>query len=766
MRRLLIGIVPVLALLAVTATGQMIINGEADDLLYGDPPTQLALQNTQTGFGDNSMPDFDLANGSEMDAAYAVVYDGYLYLVLAGNFENNGNKVEIFFDTATGGYNQLDDPNNLPDQGGLHRMAFNPLDPNAGPGLKFETDFEADYYVSVNAFGDPVELHVDYAELGPTGLGYYCGQGTHRCDPNTGPLSGADPNAPVVFVSLDNSNIYGVTGGFGSEIPDDIYTGIEIAIPLSAIGSPAGEFDVVAFINGSNHAFLSNQVFEGDEGWYGDNFGEPRLVDFSTIINDQFITIPTAPTPKGACCNGPVCSITTQAGCSGGTYQGDNTRCYGDYPCDASDVGACCDPNGACTIETLADCTALGGSWDTNANCDYCPCAQLGACCDGESCSLMFEADCLLSDPNAVYLGDFTDCGADPNENPCLDGACCYDSGDPNEPRYCTEVRVDECSALTNGTWKGPNVTCASNPCGCTIQTPYVAGSMQGWNNNSHPMISIGSNIWELTFTGLTPNNREEFKITDGTWDNTLPSSNSWLYTDSNGEITITYDCNFYSDGWAPDRDRLGLSYDPGIWTAVGDWQGWNNADPNTVMVSQGGGIYMYEGTGTAAGTHYWKAVYTGTWDSISWNARSINTENMEFTLSSTSDIYRLYVDGLIGVVKVEVVSGDPCAGQVRGDVNCDGSINSLDIDPFVAVLTGGAAVLPCTWECVADTNCDSSVNSLDIDPFVAILTGNGACCKGGGVCELYANQAACEGDSGTWLGAGTNCFCDGDQCP
>ena len=782
MRRLLIGIVPVLVLLAVTATGQMVINGEADDLLYGDPPTQLALQNTQTGFGDNDMPNFDFANGSELDAAYGVVYNGYLYLVLAGNLETSGNDLEIFFDTVSGGYNQLDDPNNLPNRGGLHRMAFDPLDPNAGPGLKFETDFGADYYVTLNATGFPLDIFVDYAELGPTGLDYYCGHGWHRCDPNAGTLAGADPNAPVIVCSLDNSNILGVIGGFGNQIPGNVYTGIEIGIPLSALGNPTGDIKVCTFINGLYHDFLSNQVFLGDAGWYGDNFGEPRLIDFSTILSTQYFTISsTAPTPKGACCDGASCSETTAANCTGDkVYQGDNTRCYGNYPCDASDVGACCDPNGACTIETLADCTTLGGTWDTNENCDYCPCVQLGACCDGESCSLMFEADCLLSDPNAVFLGEFTNCGADPNENPCLDGACCYDSGDPNEPRYCTEVRRDECYALTNGTWKGPNVTCAENPCTSTITTPHVAGSMQGWDPGSHPMTDLGGNIWELTFNGLTPGGLELFKITDGTWDNSLPGDNSWLYADPNGDITITYDGNLYSDGWAPDRDRLGLDSDPGTWNAAGDFMDgipgeivppdWQNNDPNFVMVSQGNGVYMYEGTGIQPGTYYWKAVISGTWDSISWDERSIDTANMQFDIASTSDIYRFYVDDLTGVVKVEVESGDPCAGQTRGDTNGDGSINSLDIDPFVLSLTDkdqyNIDYAPSTWQCSADCNCDGSMNSLDTDPFVAILTKQGACCKGAGVCEMYANQTACEADSGTWLGEGTNCHCDGDQCP
>ena len=64
------------------------------------------------------------------------------------------------------------------------------------------------------------------------------------------------------------------------------------------------------------------------------------------------------------------------------------------------------------------------------------------------------------------------------------------------------------------------------------------------------------------------------------------------------------------------------------------------------------------------------------------------------------------------------------------GDLNCDGSINSLDIDPFVLVLTGTPpyddyyAAYPDCDHTLADCNTDGSLNSLDVDPFVDLLTG------------------------------------------
>ena len=52
------------------------------------------------------------------------------------------------------------------------------------------------------------------------------------------------------------------------------------------------------------------------------------------------------------------------------------------------------------------------------------------------------------------------------------------------------------------------------------------------------------------------------------------------------------------------------------------------------------------------------------------------------------------------------------------GDVNQDGSIDLLDVGPFVDLLTSGEFL------CEADVNEDMGVNLLDVGPFVELLTG------------------------------------------
>lgn len=70
----------------------------------------------------------------------------------------------------------------------------------------------------------------------------------------------------------------------------------------------------------------------------------------------------------------------------------------------------------------------------------------------------------------------------------------------------------------------------------------------------------------------------------------------------------------------------------------------------------------------------------------------------------------------------------DECeAGAMIGDLNCDGVVNSFDIDPFVLAITnpsGYQAAFPGCSIMNADANADGSVNSFDIDPFVGLLTG------------------------------------------
>lgn len=182
----------------------------------------------------------------------------------------------------------------------------------------------------------------------------------------------------------------------------------------------------------------------------------------------------------------------------------------------------------------------------------------------------------------------------------------------------------------------------------------YVAGDFNGWNSAGNLMTDMGGGIYEVTLN--VPAGRHEFKVTNGTWDQNWPGSgNSWFIPDGDGNVTIRWDTNVYSDGWSADGARIGVNTEPGTWTAVGDWQGWSNGNPATAMAAMGGGIYRYEQM-LSPGSYQYKAVSTGSWDAIGTDSRGINAGTWGFDVTVENPTAVFWVDALNGAIKVEVV--------------------------------------------------------------------------------------------------------------
>lgn len=255
----------------------------------------ISVQTTQTAFGDATLGQTDAANGSELDQAFATICDNTLYLTLTGNLETNFNDLEIFLDTRPGGQNQLRGDN--ADFGGeptLNRMG----DDGTGNGLRFDPFFVPDWWFGVQGgFGDgsvidfvPFKMMVYQAELLDTGggIGRFLGATVAA---SAGILGGHGADNPFgIRATLDNSNTLGVDTGIGAASGAGVTTGIELAIPLEAIGSPAGCVRVTAFLNGQAHDFVSNQVL-GPLPPGTDNLGEPRDVDFSAHAGNQYFEV-------------------------------------------------------------------------------------------------------------------------------------------------------------------------------------------------------------------------------------------------------------------------------------------------------------------------------------------------------------------------------------------------------------------------------------------------------------------------------------------
>ncbi len=136
--RLLLGVL-ILGIAAVPLWAAPVLDGTRDASY-----STRAVQTVETGFGDNF---------SELNAAYAEIDGGTLYLMLTGNLESNFNKLNVFIDSVAGGQNQIGpatdeggtNPNN--DDWAENYSGVGPSASGNGPGFKFDAGFAADYLI-------------------------------------------------------------------------------------------------------------------------------------------------------------------------------------------------------------------------------------------------------------------------------------------------------------------------------------------------------------------------------------------------------------------------------------------------------------------------------------------------------------------------------------------------------------------------------------------------------------------------------------------
>ncbi len=115
------------------------------------------------------------------------------------------------------------------------------------------------------------------------------------------------------------------------------------------------------------------------------------------------------------------------------------------------DGGACCHPDGSCTVTSEVACESLGiwQGWATV--CDPNPCPPGGACCLADGiCEMTTGEYCLEV---GIWQGSGTTC--DPN--PCFTGACCFHT-------YCARLSAADCASY-GGTYEGNGTLCEPNPC-------------------------------------------------------------------------------------------------------------------------------------------------------------------------------------------------------------------------------------------------------------------------------------------------------------
>jgi hypothetical protein len=231
-----------------------VIDGIADEAGYGPA---LAVQQAPTTFGDSTTGSPACANGSELDRAFGTISGGVLYLHLAGNLEANANHLCIFIDAGPGGQNPLRGDNDGGDSL-AHLGANGGNGAWGGAGLTFDSDFSPDWCLAVNATCSPsLTLATDFFNLPSASGGVRTFLGSTTAARGNGSLAGGI-NPGGIRVGIDNSNVAGVDGTSAANAAS-ADRGVEIAIPLAAIGNPAS-VKVCVLIADGNFDGLSNQA--------------------------------------------------------------------------------------------------------------------------------------------------------------------------------------------------------------------------------------------------------------------------------------------------------------------------------------------------------------------------------------------------------------------------------------------------------------------------------------------------------------------------
>jgi glycosidase len=212
-----------------------------------------------------------------------------------------------------------------------------------------------------------------------------------------------------------------------------------------------------------------------------------------------------------------------------------------------------------------------------------------------------------------------------------------------------------------------------------------VAGEINGWNNSSDPMHDDGTHgdmlaldgVYSLMFTIASAGTYQWKAVECGNWGNAHPAANSWVTTSAaNQVVTFMLDTNDYSANAGkpllPTANIVNVSGEslPASFTAVGDFQGWNNTDPNTLLTDMGKGYYRLVYTIPSAGSYIGKVVLTGSWNGFGADGRSTNAANISFTTTTADQQVVFLLDSFTGRLLIEPVEAGIAAWCAAGAFN------------------------------------------------------------------------------------------------
>jgi hypothetical protein len=237
-----------------TYANAQLLNGNLDSAFYGSP---LYIQTINTGFG-NSTGGGD-ASGSELDAVYAKVSGGNLYIFIAGCIQANGNHLNVFI---AGGNSTGQTTLAVPTTATLKAMN----------GSIFPANFTNTYAIDINDSSSTLYTE-EYTTTG-TPAGGYVG----ALAGSAGIFAGSSGGLSSLYLNNTLVSTMGTANEAlsGSNVGASVTNGLEIVIPTSAIGYTGGSVNVLIDINGGGDGYLSNQFLPGLAVGSG-NLGTPTF---------------------------------------------------------------------------------------------------------------------------------------------------------------------------------------------------------------------------------------------------------------------------------------------------------------------------------------------------------------------------------------------------------------------------------------------------------------------------------------------------------
>ena len=175
-------------------------------------------------------------------------------------------------------------------------------------------------------------------------------------------------------------------------------------------------------------------------------------------------------------------------------------------------------------------------------------------------------------------------------------------------------------------------------------------------------------------------------------------SGSARVFSGSNGVVIYNFDGDNLND-------QLGFSV-----SGAGDVNG--DATPDLIV-----GVFGVNGFSGSA------RVLSGSDGSVLYNFNGDNVaDGFGISVSDAGDVngdgVGDFIVGSVGDYARVFVSQVPAPDCLLGDVDLSGTVDFLDIQPFIGVLSGG------TNQCEADCDQNGTVEFLDIQPFIAILSG------------------------------------------